>query len=771
MLYANVVLFSAADSVFIKGAVTNEDGEFNFSSVAEGSYFCEASMVGFTKSSTEVFSVTNSGTIDLGEIAMSDNLELKEVEIVAQKSMIEVRPDKIVFNVATTPSVSGIDALELLKRSPGVNVDMDNNISLLGKAGVRIFINGRPTRLSGNDLANLLQNMGSDNIEEIEIISNPSAKYEAEGDAGIININLKKNVATGFNGSAVASFTQGEYFRNNQSLNLNYGGEKLKASLILSRVDNELYDNFRETRTQNGFSLELASDELRNFDGYTITTGLEYTFNEKHSLSFSGNAILNSNDNDLGSTTAISLLETGGLEEILESQTLLDRESGNYNFNLNYRWKLSKSSKLSADLSFGDFNSVGSTFQPNTFFAADGTTVVDVSNNAFDSDTYIDLWSGKVDYEKEWDGWILSVGSKYASIVTDNRFDFFEVIDNEEVSDPTRSNDFTYEENVTALYAIADVKISPKFNARAGLRMENTASRGRLESAQEVDNSDVKRNYTDFFPNMSISFNDEKDHALSLSVGRRITRPNYQNLNPFVSPLSELSAWKGNPFLSPSYTMNYQLTYAFKKKLTITNSYSETTDFFATIFEITGDQSNVLIPRNMQQTTHYSISASYPYEVNAFWEFVAFADGGYSTYDGDLAGTIIDLELITWSFRIQNSISLPWGVKMDLTYLRYSDWVWRGSVDVEGNQRLDFGFRKTFLNGQLEVRVTGSDVFRTDSDYFYQGNYGGIQTDGIRTFDNQRFGMGATWNFGNQKLKTMRRSRGGMDDELKRIEG
>lgn len=319
-----------------------------------------------------------------------------------------------------------------------------------------------------------------------------------------------------------------------------------------------------------------------------------------------------------------------------------------------------------------------------------------------------------------------------------------------------------------ALYAIADVKISPLFNLSAGLRVENTASHGRLKSAEEVENKDVKRNYTDFFPNMSVSFNDSKNHALSLSVGRRITRPNYQNLNPFEEPLSELTAWKGNPFLSPSYTMNYQLSYAFKKKLTITNSYSESTDFFATILEVSGDQSNVIIPRNMQKTTRYSFSASYPYEVSPFWEFIAFADGGYSTYYGDLEGTIIDLELLTWSFRIQNNISLPWGVKMDLTYLKYSDWIWRGSIDVVGNQRLDFGFRKSFLDGQLEVRITGSDVFRTDSDYYYSGEYGGIAIDGVRSFDNQRFGAGVTWNFGNQKLKTMKR-RGGMDDELKRI--
>jgi iron complex outermembrane receptor protein len=218
------------------------------------------------------------------------------------------------------------------------------------------------------------------------------------------------------------------------------------------------------------------------------------------------------------------LLETGSLTKILESQTLLDRESTNYNFNVNYQWKLNSTSKLGADLSYGDFNSEGNTSQPNTFFEPDGTTVVDISNNAFDSDKYIDLWSGMVDYEKEWDGWSLSVGSKYASIVTDNRFAFYNVLDSEPVLDPSQSNDFIYEEKDAGLYAVADVKLSPLFNMSAGLWVENAASRGRLESEEEMENNDVKRNYTDFFPNVSLSFNDYKNHALSSSVGSRITR-------------------------------------------------------------------------------------------------------------------------------------------------------------------------------------------------------------------------------------------------------
>lgn len=334
-----------------------------------------------------------------------------------------------------------------------------------------------------------------------------------------------------------------------------------------------------------------------------------------------------------------------------------------------------------------------------------------------------------------------------------------------------RSNDFTYTEQVAAAYAILDAKLGEFFKLSAGLRVENTDSRGRLMSMQEIDDTDVSRNYTDLFPNVGLSFDDGEAHSLSLSVGRRITRPNYQNLNPFEQPLSELTAWKGNPFLRPKYIMNYQAVYAFRQKLTVTGQYSETEDFFATIFEITGNDRNVIIPYNLGRVKRFSISASYPLEVTKFWEFTTFVDGGRSTYRGNLEGTEIDLGQTTWSVRMQNNFKLPWGISMDLTYERWSDWIWRGSVWVRGNQEVNVGLRKDFLDKRLQVRLTGSDIFRTTNDYFYNGNYGGIEIDGVRSFDSQRFGASATWKFGNQKVKAAKRSRGAMAAELRRLNG
>ena len=215
--------------------------------------------------------------------------------------------------------------------------------------------------------------------------------------------------------------------------------------------------------------------------------------------------------------------------------------------------------------------------------------------------------------------------------------------------------------------------------------------------------------------------------------------------------------------------MNYQASYAYKKKLIMTNTYSVTQDFFANIFEITGENGNQIIPRNMEKATSYGVSISYPVTVNKHWDFITFANVAHRTYEGNLEGTIIDITANTWDFRLQNNIKLPWGIKLDLTYSIESDWIWRGSIDVKGNQDIGFGLRKDFLDKRLQISITGSDIFRTTNNYFYRGNYGGIEIDGVRSFDTQRFGVGTTFKFGNLQAKTRRNNKSALEDELNRI--
>ncbi len=770
IMYASVALLDA-DSTVITGEISSEIGVFKIPIANSGTYFLRVEHLEYQTYISQPFMVSPGESKILPDLILQNQVNsLGEVVVVHKKEMIEVKADKLIFNVADSPSASGTNGLDLLKKSPGVTLDMDNNIALLGKAGVQVYINGIPSRLSGNDLTIFLQSMASDNIQFIEIITNPSAKYEAEGNAGIINIRMKKNSATGFNGSATSSFTQGRYLRYNNSLRLNYGGEKLKANFEFTQSQNKSFDTFLDTKAQNDAILDLDSEEIEDRKGINVALGMEARLSKDQTLNLSGRSVFNQRNNVLTSQTDIYNIDPKQLSSVLLSNSFAELFSANHTYNLNHQWRLNSTSSWNTALSVGTYENERNTQQPNTFLEADGTTVDIIDDREFDADTQIKLWSAKTDYEKTWENATFSAGAKYSHIATENSFEFYNIENQTAAFDPTRSNDFKYTEKVTALYGMLNLKLGNSLRLDAGLRIENTNSRGQLFSEIETDNKDVPRNYTDFFPSVGLSFDNQKDHTWGLSIGRRITRPNYQDLNPFETPISQLTVWKGNPFLRPKYTMNYQASYAYKKKLIVTNTYSVTKDFFANIFEITGENGNQIIPRNMEKATSYGVSVSYPVTVNEHWDFITFANAAYRTFEGNLEGTIIDITAKTWDFRWQNNINLPWGIKLDLTYYIGSDWVWRGSINVKGNQDIGFGLRKDFLDKRLQIRITGSDIFRTTNDYFYQGNYGGIEIDGVRSFDTQRFGLGATYKFGNLQAKTRRNNKNALEDELNRIE-
>ncbi len=769
IVYAAVSLFQN-DSIYVNSVISSPTGDFRILNVPAGNYTIRIDHNEYASHVSESFTVSNSEQKVLPTIILKpvDNT-LDEVIITTKKALIEVKADKLIFNVASSPSASGTNGLDLLKKAPGVSLDMDNNISLLGKGGVQIYINNVPSRLSGTDLATFLQSMTSDNIDSIEIISNPSSKYEAEGNAGIINIRMKKNMALGFNGNATSSFTQGQYLRYSNSVSLNYGSEKLKTNFDITQSQDKSYDTFLDTKMQNQSILDLDSEELRDRKGINIALGLEYRLTENQTLNFSGRSVINQNDSDLNSRNDIFDINPTALNSILISKSVIDEPSRNLAFNLNHQWELTETSSLNTALSFGTFSNEKNTYQPNTYLEPDGTTIISVDNNEFDGNTDINLWSAKTDFEKSWENTTFSTGIKYSRISTENGFRFFDYVDQTPVLDLAQSNDFNYTENVAAIYAIVNLKLTESLKLDAGLRIENTDSRGQLLSDVDIDNKDVPRNYTDFFPNVGLSFDNQNNHAWALSIGRRITRPNYQDLNPFERPISPLTIWKGNPFLKPNYIMNYQMSYSYKQKLIITNTYSVTDGFFASIFEIIGENGNQIIPRNMDKATNYGISISYPFEVSKQWDFVLFANGGRKTFKGNLEGTVIDIEATTYDFRIQNNIKLPWDILMDLTYFFQSDWIWRGSIKVRGNHDLGFGLRKDFFKKQLQVRVTGADIIKTTNNYFYEGNYGGIDIKGVRSFDTQRFGLGVTYKFGNTQAKNKIKTKSALDDELDRI--
>lgn len=767
--YSTVVLMNQ-DSVFMKGALSDAAGRYSFDGLGPGTYHVMVRNVEYQTHISAPITLTAGETEEMDRISLATKVTgLDEVVIRGEKAMVEVHPDKMVFNVSSSVNSTGNNGLELLGKSPGVIVDMDKNIILQGKSGVRIFINGRPSRLSGSDLTNMLEGMRSDNIESVEIITNPSAKYEAEGSGGIINIILKKNVAAGFNGNLIGSFSQGVYSRASAGTSLNYSGNKLNFYSTVNATDDTYMDNFEQTTLRDEYLLDMLSESEARRRGLNISAGADWMINREHTLSLDARILVNERNEEVMSFTDI--VDNDGIlgTEILDSRVFEGGPSENYNANLHYSFIPDESSSLTADVSYGSYSSARNTEQPNIYFAEDGVTLLRSYASEFDAMTDIGLLSAMVDYEKKIQKFTFSTGAKYSYISTDNSLDYFNLVNDTPVPDPGRSNDFSYLEKVAAAYAIIQVSPLERVSLNAGLRVENTTSLGELTSAVTTEDDLVARNYTSLFPNISASYSDQEKHALSLSFGRRITRPNYQDLNPFESQISELSSWKGNPFLRPNYITNFQVTYSFMRKLVISNTYSITRDFFSNIFITTDEKSNIITPRNMQRVTNNGLSVSYPLKVTPWWQLSAFAIYNYSTYDGDIEGTIIDLSGHIFNGRIQNNFRLPLDITMELSYYGSSPWIWRGTINVEPYHSVALGIRRAFFDERLQLQVTVNDLLHLSSDYYYTSNYGGMIVDGVRKFDNQRVGFSATYKFGNQQAKTSRRKQSAIDEELQRI--
>jgi hypothetical protein len=767
--FSTVVLMNQ-DSVFMKGTLSSNDGSFLFEKMAPGSYFIMVRNIEFNTFVSKPIKFETNEIIALDTIRLETKVTgLAEIVVKGEKALIEVHPDKMVYNVSASANASGNNGLELLNKTPGVMVDMDKNIVLQGKAGVRVYINGRPSRLSGSDLSNMLESMRSDNIESIDIITNPSSKYEAEGSGGIIDIKLKRNSLSGFNGNVIGNYSKGNYASSSLGSSLNFNSEKINIYTSFNLSDNTGQDNFVQTTEREKYILDMESENLSYRKGLNLTGGMEYKINSESTLGLDAKALVNKNSSELESNTFINDINNIDPTVNLKSEVFDDSPNENYNMNLFYNFSPNGSSNFSSDLSIGKYSNTKDTEQPNTYYNEDGSEIIRLVNNEYNTKTKINLVSAKVDYEKRVNKLSFASGAKYAYISTDNNLEFYNIVENKPVLDKNRSNQFSYLEKVAAAYFTFGAILTDKISLNSGLRVENTSSLGELESEVPTNDDVVARNYTSWFPNISLSYDDQKTHGLSLSIGRRITRPNYQDLNPFETKLSEISSWKGNPFLNPNYITNYQITYTFKRKLVISNNYSVTNDFFATIFEATDSISSVLIPRNMDKVYNNGLSVSYSLTASPWYNFTTFFIYNYSKYSGNLNGTVIDLQSNIVNFRLQNNFNLPQNIRLELSYYASSPWIWRGSIYVKEYHRIDLGAKREFLKNKLLVQLTANDLLRTSSDFYYNSDYGGMKINGIRSFDNRRFGGSVTYKFGNQKLKVSKRKKSAIDDELNRI--
>lgn len=772
--FANVLLFSVQDSTLFKAEYTHENGAFEMANIPAGSYWISISYVGMPDFKSNTFDVKAGETTQLTPIVMrASTVQLSEVTVVAVKPLVEVHADKTVFNVEGSINAEGNDALELLRKAPGLIVDNNENILMNGKSGIKVYIDGRPSHLSTQDLAAYLKTLQSSEIVNIEIITNPSSKYEAEGNAGIINIRLKKDKNLGANGRASVGYMRGRADRYNATFSGNYRNKTINTFGSYSYSDGKGWEYFNLYREQAGRSFDQRNKNSYESQTHNLRAGLDYTLNQFSTLGvlvngYSSDYLWNSVSN-----TPIRSLRSETLDSTLVAQSSNDGIRSNYNFNLNYRFDNAKGIVLNLDVDYGLFRNDGSEYQPNQYFSKDGkegSTLLSERIYANESPTDIDILTFKGDYERPVFGGKLAAGGKYSDVKTDNIFNFYNILEGNKVIDPDRTNRFVYSERIGAAYVNFSKQFG-KIGLQTGLRLEHTLSDGILTALKETEEEEVNQSYTDFFPSAGITWQYSENHNFSLSYSRRINRPSYQDLNPFEGRLDELTFEKGNPFLTPQYSNSFQLNHTFMQMFNTSLSYSKTNDLITRVVDVDDRDSSAsfITFKNLAKQNNIALSISSPVPVAKWWN----ANVNLTTFrvhnEADFGdGKTVDLGTITFRGSAQNTINLPADMTLEVSGWYMSPTVWEGTMKMNGMWAMDIGIQKKLIQGAGRLRLTLTDVFHTQK-WSGESIFGALYMKANGNNDSRRLRLNFTYNFGNQQVKAARNRSTGLDDEAKRI--
>ena len=768
---ATVILLVAKDSSVVSSQLANPDGSFAFQNLKDNTYLIKATYIGYKNFLSSNVVMSQQKPVKLPAFILSSTGKtLNEVAVTAQKSYIQQKIDRTVVNVGALISNTGANALEVLEKTPGVQVDADGNITFKGKSGVLVMIDDKPTYLSAANLATYLRSLPSSSLDQIELMDNPPAKYDAAGNAGVINIKTKKNTIRGFNAVVSADYAEGHYGRNDESINLNYRVDKVNLFANLAYNEQRTFRRLeidRDYLDANGDPTSSLKD-ISYFrpTGYNtnIKAGMDYFISRKTTwgIVFTGDI---SPDHDSSPVNSLLYGKSGELDSTVNSLNTSKNSFKSGGVNLNYTHKFDSTGRaLTFDLDYiRDVSGSNQLFVNNTFLP-DGT----LTNSQTLTDNLpatINIYSAKADYTHPLKGKAkIEAGVKSSYVNTDNAANYFNVIDNVSTIDYNNTNRFLYKENLNAAY-INFNKNFGRFSLQTGLRVENTNGNGhQLGNAEKPDSSFINH-YTNLFPTAYFSYNlDTAGHNIMVaSYGRRIGRPNYGSLNPFTFFVDEYTQFSGNPFLKPQFTDNYKLAYSFRSLFTVALAYNYTTDVQGETIHRIGDvfistQGNI----GMEKTLDFSVNSNF--QPAKWWTVNLYAEVYKNTYQGAFYTGYLNQSQYTFAGNGNNqfTISKTWSAELSGFYDSGGTY---GQFVTLPKGMLNAALQKKILNNKGSIKLNVRDILHT---FRPSGTITNIQ-DAAATFhnylDTQVATLAFTYSFGKNTNVPQKRETGGADSE------
>jgi len=773
---ATAELLKSTDSSLVRTALSNKAGWAEFDNVPYGDYIIKTNMVNYAATFIRVSLPEGQASATASPVELKPKpIEIGGVTVTAKKPFIQRLTDRIVVNVESSILSAGSSAMDVLERSPGVNVDQNDLISLRGRAGVIIMIDGKPTAMTGADLANYLKGLPSAAIERIDIITNPSAKYDAAGNSGIIDIRMKKDQRLGTNGTLTAGYGQGVYPKTNAGATINHRTKKVNVfgnynynyrvglnHLVLDR-------NFYTNGIYNGG--DLKDNYSRSpISAHTVRAGMDFFPTKKTILGFVVNSSFNgyrrNNDNR-------SIVLDANRQKVNTFQSLATNNDHNNNLvaNINLKHRFDSTGReLTADADYGVYNSSSLTLNATRYYKLDGSSLQPNYVLQGDQDGKLNFKTFKVDYTNPLPGdakW--EAGFKTSFVSSDNDAKFFDVSSGTPQDDVNKTNHFLYKENNNAGYVNFAKKLG-KFDMQLGLRGEQT----NMETKQLKGNIMYDSSYFQLFPSAFFNYQLAEEQTLGLSLSRRIDRPGYSQLNPFLFLIDVTTYATGSPGLRPQLTWSYELSYTIKS-FSFTLGYSRTKDNqniaiakFRDVFPNIPSEENVTvqIPVNLRSSDYYGLSISAPFRIRPWWNMINNVNAFYEKFNGTLGTTQLNKGKPAVDARTDNTFTLKKGWAAELNG-RFNSGGQYGFMVSEPQWGLSAGVQKTVLKNKGTVRFNITDIFWSNNPR------------AVITYDNyiekwkakretRVATLSFTYRFGNNKVQAARRRTTASEEERQR---
>jgi len=781
---ATISLLRLSDSALQKFAVASREGRFIFENIPAGQYMVSVTLVGYSKTYSSPFEWQGIKDLDLQPVVLTPLAKaLNEVVVTATKPFLEQKIDKMVINVDASLTNAGSTALDVLERSPGVTVDKDGNISIRGKQNVLVLLDGRPSYISGADLANYLKGLPASAIDQIEIMTNPPAKYDASGNSGIINIKSKKNRQSGFNGNVALNYGQGRYPKTNNSLALNYRSGKWNLFANTSANFNkrfqvlEINRKFKNPTTKDVEAIFDQVSDMRNRNFFmNLRIGADYFLTRNTILGIVATGFINPSKYRSENTSYLQDMN-GTVDSVVYALSKNENDWNNGSVNLNFRHQFDSTGReLTADLDYVLYRSSSTQGFMNDTYDPNGALRVREELRG-DLPVDVNIYSAKADYTqpiRKWNG-RFDAGVKSSFVKTLNEANYFTISGTGETIDYSKTNHFNYEEQINAAYVSVNRQYK-KIGVQAGLRYEHTSYSGRQHGNPTQPDSSFKRTYGSLFTTVFVSYAPQKDHQFGASFGRRIDRPAYRHLNPFLLFLDKFTYEAGNPFLKPQFTNNFELNHIFKNKITTTLHYSHTKDDQNETFEQgsaangTEDYATIVREGNIGKRDNAGISVNAQLTVFRWWSASLYTGFNYNKFTGRLnsKGEYIDVEASTMLFNANNQFKFGKGWSAELSGF-YRTKSASGQILNRPQGQFSAGIGKQILKGKGTLRLNVRDIFYTQMPRGYV-NFENTEAYFENRRDSRVGNLTFTYRFGKPQKNTPRRKTGGAEEEQNRVQ-